>query len=694
MSEKIEGSNILNLDRDYRKNNYIFLGEPNGLYDTVHCAHPFLKDLFTRAISQNWRSDEFDFTPCLKEFAKKDDAADVMLDTIGSQWEMDSSVANALMPLLAPFITNSEAGGVTAFNTYMECLTPDHEVFIKGKGWTFINEVSKGDIVLQFDPNTNFLEFVEVQATIAKKNSSDYVWKFRTPVHFSQVVTPNHNMIVQYNSSTINASGIKKIIADDAPVGVTRYEYLLSGVKVGAKTNLTPKEKLWIAFQADGSYADSKYDGSRTGCKPLKFAFKKLRKQNDLREIIRDCGYEYSEYQTKNGYIGFIVKVPVEEFIETGKTFGWVNLDEVSAEWCKAFVGELYKWDGCDRRKPNGKCLVTYSTSSRDCLSIVQTIAHFAGYRTNITTIASGKRPDRISFQLNITDSYKINGLAMTKEKIPYIGNVYCITVPSGAFIVKHNNRISISSNCVHAESYSEITRNGYPDPEEALNKIAASAETFQRFSNVVAALHELSQAGRDYIDGKITKEQAFPILYKGMTAIYLLERINFIASFAITFGLGEAGMFLPIANCVKKICADEVGIHSIFDEYCLRHMREDMHYWQDWKDNKEFQAEIIELIDSTERDEERWTDFIFKDRTIVGLTPELVKDWVRFNVQMLKQSMDLPFEVKVKENPLPWMNNWLSLNKFQNAPQEIEKSDYAVGAMRDDLDDGEDFDV
>lgn len=366
MSEKIEGSNILNLDRDYRKNNYIFLGEPNGLYDTVHCAHPFLKDLFTRAISQNWRSDEFDFTPCLKEFAKKDGAADVMLDTIGSQWEMDSSVANALMPLLAPFITNSEAGGVTAFNTYMEC---------------------------------------------------------------------------------------------------------------------------------------------------------------------------------------------------------------------------------------------------------------------------------------------------------------------------------------VHAESYSEITRNGYPDPEEALNKIAASAETFQRFSNVVAALHELSQAGRDYIDGKITKEQAFPILYKGMTAIYLLERINFIASFAITFGLGEAGMFLPIANCVKKICADEVGIHSIFDEYCLRHMREDMHYWQDWKDNKEFQTEIIELIDSTERDEERWTDFIFKDRIIVGLTPELVKDWVRFNVQMLKQSMDLPFEVKVKENPLPWMNNWLSLNKFQNAPQEIEKSDYAVGAMKDDLDDV-DFDA
>lgn len=691
---KEKGLNVLNLNRDYNKNSYIFLGEPSGLYDTIHIHHPRIQFLLDAARSQQWNEHEFDFTPCLKDFKNKDDNADVMLDTIGSQWEMDSSVANALLPLFAPFISNSETTAVFAFNTSMECLTPDHEVFIKGKGWTFINEVSKGDIVLQFDPNTNLLEFVEVQAIIAKKNSSDYVWKFRTPVYFSQVVTPNHDMIVQYNSSTINASGIKKIIADDAPVGVTHYEYLLSGAKVGSKTNLTPKEKLWIAFQADGSYVDSKYNGSRTGCKPIRFAFKKLRKQNDLREIIRDCGYEYSEYQTKNGYIGFIVKVPVEEFIETGKTFGWVNLDEVSAEWCKAFVGELYKWDGCDRRKPNGKCLVTYSTSSRECLSIVQTIAHFAGYRANFCTVASGKRPDRISFQLNITDSYKINGSAMSKEKIPYIGKVYCITVPSGAFIVKHNNSISISSNCTHAASYSEIVRTGHTEPEEALKKIVASQETFQRFSSVVNALDDLAKAGIQYTLGNLSKEEVFPILYKGMTAVYLLERINFIASFAITFGLGEMGLFLPIANCVKKICSDEINIHSNVDEYCLRHMREDMHYWQDWKDNKEFQQEIVELIDGTEKDEENWTDFIFKDRTIVGLTPELVKDWVRFNVQMLKQSMDLPFEVKVKENPLPWMNNWLSLNKFQNAPQEIEKSDYAVGAMRDDLDDGEDFDV
>lgn len=245
----------------------------------------------------------------------------------------------------------------------------------------------------------------------------------------------------------------------------------------------------------------------------------------------------------------------------------------------------------------------------------------------------------------------------------------------------------------IHSFSYAEIVRNSFVNPEEILQNMATDENALARLAPVVKVLEEFEAIGHLYAQGKVTKEEVFPILYKGMTAVYLLERINFIASFAITFGLGEMGMFLPIANCVKKICADEIGVHSRVDEYCLRHMREEMHYWKDWKNNEEFQRELTDIIDSVENCEITWTDFIFKDRTIVGLTPELVKDWVRFNVQMLKRSMDLPFEVKVKENPLPWMNNWLSLNKFQNAPQEIEKSDYAVGAMKDDLDDA-DFDA
>ena len=685
MAEKIEGSNILNLNRDYKNGSYIFLGEPNGLYDTVHCKHPFLKELFTRAISQNWRSDEFDFTPCLKEFARKDDACDIMLDTIGAQWEMDSSVANALMPLLAPFITDSDAGGVTAFNTYMECLTPEHEVFIKGRGWVSIRDVSVGEEILQFTKE-NKLVFGKIQHTIAKENSEDHIYILKDKRHFEQHVTPNHR--IPFKKKYQHETNVRITEANKLNIGDKDTQIFLSGRKEGTIKQLTCYDRFWIAFQADGHKPKT---NGQNGVIPITFNFKKDRKSKRLESILEECGYEYA-YRKTNGYDVYHVRVPLTDIRDNPKGFGWVNLDEIDYNWALRFVDEVQYWDGHTESDTS----IAYYNSRFEAINVVQTIAAFGGFRTKLSVNNPGDNSFRKKpcYTLYITERHYKETSNMSKETIPYTGMVYCVTVEHEMFLTRINNRISVTANCVHAESYSEITRNGYPDPEEALEKIVASAETFQRFSTVVAALHELSQAGRDYVNGLITKEQAFPILYKGMTAIYLLERINFIASFAITFGLGEMGMFLPIANCVKKICADEIGIHSVYDEYCLRHMREDMHYWQDWKDNKEFQAEIIELIDSTERDEERWTDFIFKDRTIVGLTPELVKDWVRFNVQMLKQSMDLPFEVKVKENPLPWMNNWLSLNKFQNAPQEIEKSDYAVGAMRDDLDDGEDFDV
>jgi ribonucleoside-diphosphate reductase beta chain len=38
-------------------------------------------------------------------------------------------------------------------------------------------------------------------------------------------------------------------------------------------------------------------------------------------------------------------------------------------------------------------------------------------------------------------------------------------------------------------------------------------------------------------------------------------------------------------------------------------------------------------------------------------------------------------------DNPLPWMNNWLSNDHVQVAPQEVEISSYLVGAIKSDID-------
>lgn len=691
MSEKIEGSNkksVNNIHRDYT-NTDLVLGEPQGLLDTVHILHPELEELFIKAKSQMWSGKgEFDFSPCLKEFAKQDDNADLMIDTISYQYQADSLVAKSLLPIMAPFITNSEMNCAFAFNTAMECLHPDHEIYIKGKGWASIKDVNQGDEVLQYDLENGTISYGTVSSRIEKYNSSDYLISFKDQRHYHQIVTPNHRMVAQNTRKDCNTS-VQFIVAEKLPI-TSSYRVILTGKKTGSLVELTPLDKLKIAFQADGTAG---YYVERNNSQRIRFAFNKERKHKQLLEILNECNFEFSVTTTKAlKYVTYIY-VPSNIFASFDKEFSWVDLDNMDYKYARDFIEETLKWDGT-HRKHTGKCAIgAYQNTRKRAIDVVSTIASFAGYRNSISKYTDRRHSfgERPYYAVNVVDRTSIQTYSMERECIPYTGKVYCVTVPTGAFLTRLNGRISVTGNCEHSIAYSEMIKTSFTDPEAILKKIIESQETADRMSKVEDVLEELYQAGLKYSAGDMSKDEAFPIVYRGMTAIYLLERIQFIASFAITFGLGEAGLFLPIANCVKKICADEIGVHSLVDEYVLREMRK-MKYWKDQP--KEFHDNIIEIIDDVERIEIEWTDFIFKDRIIVGLTPELVKDWVRFNVQMLKQSMDLPFEVKVKENPLPWMNNWLSLNKFQNAPQEIEKSDYAVGAMRDDLDDGEDFDV
>ncbi|MFO5520899.1 hypothetical protein ACLBP3_30280, partial [Klebsiella pneumoniae] len=45
--------------------------------------------------------------------------------------------------------------------------------------------------------------------------------------------------------------------------------------------------------------------------------------------------------------------------------------------------------------------------------------------------------------------------------------------------------------------------------------------------------------------------------------ALYFLERIQFMASFAVTFAIGRTGAFQQIAAAVKKIAQDEFEVND-----------------------------------------------------------------------------------------------------------------------------------
>lgn len=670
---------ILNHNKKYVKQPFFF-GEEPGIYDSINLDDE-LYDIHQRAVAQIWQSTEFNFATCKGEFEIEDSGKDLMVETLKFQWQADSLACN-LYTLLQPFITNDQLTQLILFNTYLECLHKDHQVLTPG-GWVNISEINVNDIVAQFEPETKTISFVKVLDTISKPAKEGLI-KFKSK-YFEQMVTPKHRMPIYSGYEYVFKEGkiFKFFEAKDAPTHGSVF-YPVSGFLSGENKYLTLEEKFWIAFQADGSIGDhNKYTGKRVKGLPYKFSFKKQRKINEFDKLLKNLGWHNTWCITSSGYKSYTVYVPFEHLKDNlvAKNFDWIDYSSISSEWCEEFLNYIMIWDGCLR--PTKNCLGTYVNTNLKAVERVQTISHLAGYSGTYyeAVLTEGKKQ---TYHVTVTKRQQTAGNVVNKTYVEYTDNVYCITVPSGAFITKYNNTISITGNCVHSETYSEIVKNAFQDPLKTIEELSTDEVAIGRLAKIEEVFFNLRQAGLHYSIGKVSKEDIFIDVYKGVVALYLLERVQFVCSFAVTFSLGELGRFAPIVTAVRKICADEMIIHAETDLAILKNMRSD-NFWET-VDKDKLLPELDLMVNEVIQRECDWVDTVFEGRTLPGLTPDLLKEWALFNAQVVKKELGLPIDSKHKQNPLPFLNNYLTMNKLQSAPQEQELGQYLVGGINNDL--------
>lgn len=257
------------------------------------------------------------------------------------------------------------------------------------------------------------------------------------------IVTPEHRM-VRRNMDTGN---IEIIAAKDVQFKL-RNRWIQAGEISNPENSLSMLERLKIAFQADGSFPNRKdsYDGSLSGCKPIRFSLKKERKIGKLELIIKELGFEYSKQIDIRDESNFWIKVPKD--ISFSKMFDWIDIENISTKWCKEFIDEIADWDGT---KPN-ELSVSYTTTEKYNAEAVQCIGILAGYRTTISTYSDKRGNRKILYDIISTKSKDSReGKGIQKEEIDYDGNIHCVEVPSGMIVVRRNGTVSISGNSEHS---------------------------------------------------------------------------------------------------------------------------------------------------------------------------------------------------------------------------------------------------
>lgn len=631
-------------------------------------------------------------------------------------------------------------------NLDYQCLVEGTQVLTK-RGWVDLTLYNGDEEILIYDINTTTTRWEAPRAKVTKFYSGK-VYKFAATKEsqFIQIVTPEHRM------PHITRISRKRyfVNAKDMDYSNTTLAPISGEIETINNDGLSPLDRLRIAVQADGSVSH-RYSGRFSEHIPIFFAFSKERKINRLLEIVKDLGLEL-EFLRERIHGGnakntksFRLYVPRDWKPHQWKSFRWVDLDGKSYKWCREFVNELVQWDGSIYE---GNTAPYYCTTNRSCADVVQAVATLAGLSPR-TTIRADDRKDHYKdlYTVRFIESKFKNGESIHKKKLKYEGLVSCVTVSTGAFVIRYRNTVSVSGNClldsvqgrspslaflplislpelehwtlwwtafegIHSYSYTYIMRNVLVDPSEEFDSIVVNEEIKKRadaISRYYDDLIEYSQYYNLFGEGEfkiskrindvvydafktitVSKRELMKKLYLCMFVVNVLEAIRFYVSFACSFSFAERKLMEGNAKIIKLIARDE-ALHLTTTQHIINTLASGAE-GEVWKEiAEETKEECINIFREAAQQEKDWAKYLFKDGSMIGLNETILCQYIDYITNHRMKAVGLePIFPNANSNPIPWINTWLTSDNVQVAPQEVEISSYLVGQVDSALDSGD----
>ena len=247
-------------------------------------------------------------------------------------------------------------------------------------------------------------------------------------------------------------------------------------------------------------------------------------------------------------------------------------------------------------------------------------------------------------------------------------------------------------SETIHSRSYTHIIRNIVSEPNVIFDDIIATPEIVERAQSISKYYDELIHAIQMYYTTPSQQRQSDQVraikrlLLLTMVSVNVLEAVRFYVSFACSFAFAESAKMEGNAKLIKLIARDE-ALHLSGTEFILKK-------WFAGEDDPEMRAlaeqehdTIIAIFADAAQQEKSWANYLFKEGSMIGLNTEILHQYIEYLTDERLASLGLAPIYQRNDDPLPWMQNWVSNDHVQVAPQEVEISSYLVGAIRSDVD-------
>lgn len=294
--------------------------------------------------------------------------------------------------------------------------------------------------------------------------------------------------------------------------------------------------------------------------------------------------------------------------------------------------------------------------------------------------VTARKLTSTIGFQWE-TDSTASNTIA---------GIMACFCSSSEVFT--GYQRIS-DNESIHALTYAKIVQQSYDDPSTVLARFKADKQALERLGVVAAVFDQAFVSAHRWALYKsrpdiypLTEQERYDIydhVFLYVVAILVMERIQFMASFAVTFGICAQQMFQPIGDAVQKIATDELEIHVPFGRATIEAMLRTDRGRESFKNNRHL---IAKMIDEAVEAEVRYVEWDHQDgEEIVGAPPSSLITFAHYGgtdvASFLGVREDVHFPM-VEDNNLPYMAKRVNLSSVQASPQEAPQTSYMTNAL------------
>lgn len=254
-------------------------------------------------------------------------------------------------------------------------------------------------------------------------------------------------------------------------------------------------------------------------------------------------------------------------------------------------------------------------------------------------------------------------------------------------------------SETIHSRSYTHIIRNIVNSPSLVFDDIIANQHIHDRAQNISIYYDELIRMtsywhllgeGNHLVNGKkinINLNSLKKRLYLCLISVNVLEAIRFYVSFACSFAFAERELMEGNAKIIRLIARDE-ALHLTGTQHILNLL-------SNVKNNEnmadiiiECKNEAINIFMLAAEQEKKWAEYLFQNGSMLGLNKDIICQYIEYitNIRMHAIGFKMPF--KKQSNPIPWINDWLTSDYIQTAPQETEISSYLVGQIDSEVSD------